>query len=226
MKDNTPSATPRRRGPLGWFDAMGRVFAREFRLVFSDVGIMLFFIVLPLAYPVTYTLIYNPEIVTEMPIAVVDNCRTPPRVNLYAPLMHRPRCRCTPIAQIWPRPRTFSVRMRCLPLWKYRATTRKRFEPAFRPLCPCTTMSLLLRYRAFVSAMADVQLKLASDITQTRIETMGMESLTGGGDACPLPRTIHSSATTVRDSHRSSCRACSYSSCKQKYGARYMYAEG
>ena len=125
MKDNTPSATPRRRGPLGWFDAMGRVFAREFRLVFSDVGIMLFFIVLPLAYPVTYTLIYNPEIVTEMPIAVVDNCRTPLSRELVRTVDASPSVSVYTYCSDMAEAKDLSVRMRCLPLWKYRATTRK-----------------------------------------------------------------------------------------------------
>lgn len=35
---------------------------------------MLFFVALPLLYPIVYTLIYNPEVVRQLPIAVVDNC--------------------------------------------------------------------------------------------------------------------------------------------------------
>ena len=75
MNKDTDKNT-RRGGVGGWFLAMARVFRREFSLVFSDLGIILFFFVLPLAYPVTYTLIYNPEIVTDLPVAVVDHSRT------------------------------------------------------------------------------------------------------------------------------------------------------
>ena len=53
-----------------------RVWRREFYLVFTDPGVLIFFFGLPLAYPVVYTLIYNPEIVTNMPVVVVDNCRS------------------------------------------------------------------------------------------------------------------------------------------------------
>lgn len=52
-----------------------QVWIKEYRLVFSDVGVLLFFLALPLAYPIAYTLIYNPEIVYDVPVAVVDNCR-------------------------------------------------------------------------------------------------------------------------------------------------------
>ena len=56
---------------------MGRVFRNEFRRIFGDIGVMLFFIALPLAYPIAYTLIYNPEVVRKLPVAVVDNSLTP-----------------------------------------------------------------------------------------------------------------------------------------------------
>ena len=55
---------------------MGRVFRNELRLIVHDMGLLLFFVALPLLYPVVYTLIYNPEVVRHLPIAVVDNSRT------------------------------------------------------------------------------------------------------------------------------------------------------
>ena len=35
---------------------MGRVFRRELSLIVHDAGVLLFFVALPLAYPVVYTL--------------------------------------------------------------------------------------------------------------------------------------------------------------------------
>ena len=45
-------------------------------MVFRDPGIMLFFFALPLVYPIVYSLIYNPEVTRDMPVAVVDADRT------------------------------------------------------------------------------------------------------------------------------------------------------
>ena len=59
-----------------WFAALGRVFRRELRHIIKDPGVLLFFIALPLAYPVVYTLIYNPEVVRKLPVAVVDESMT------------------------------------------------------------------------------------------------------------------------------------------------------
>lgn len=52
------------------------VFIREFKLIFSDAGIILFVTFLPLGYPIIYSLIYNPEIVREVKMVVVDNDRS------------------------------------------------------------------------------------------------------------------------------------------------------
>ncbi len=35
---------------------MGRVFRNEFRLMLHDAGVLLFFVALPLLYPIVYTL--------------------------------------------------------------------------------------------------------------------------------------------------------------------------
>lgn len=55
-----------------WFTAMYKVWRREFRLVFGDAGVLLFFFGLPLLYPIVYTLIYNPKSHPDIPVAVVE----------------------------------------------------------------------------------------------------------------------------------------------------------
>ena len=49
-----------------WFLETAKVFRREFGMVFRDAGVMLFFFALPLAYPIVYAAIYNPEVTREM----------------------------------------------------------------------------------------------------------------------------------------------------------------
>lgn len=51
---------------------MFAVYCREFKMVTHDVGIILFFMFLPLAYPIIYSLIYNPELVKDVSMVVVD----------------------------------------------------------------------------------------------------------------------------------------------------------
>lgn len=49
-----------------------RIWMREFQLIFSDIGVMIIIFAVPLLYPMLYSFIYYPEVVRELPIAVVD----------------------------------------------------------------------------------------------------------------------------------------------------------
>ena len=59
-----------------WFIQVLRVCGRELLLVFRDQGVVIFFLVLNALYPVLYALIYNPEVVRNEPVVVVDDCRS------------------------------------------------------------------------------------------------------------------------------------------------------
>ena len=51
---------------------MCHIWAKEMRSVFADEGVLLFFIFLPLFYPLLYSWIYNNEVVNKVPVAIVD----------------------------------------------------------------------------------------------------------------------------------------------------------
>ena len=59
-----------------WFIQVLRVCGRELLLVFRDEGVVIFFLVLNAIYPVLYALIYNPEVVRDEAVVVVDDNRT------------------------------------------------------------------------------------------------------------------------------------------------------
>ena len=48
------------------------IWAKEMKSVFQDEGVLLFFIVVPIVYPLLYSWIYNNEVVREVPVVVVD----------------------------------------------------------------------------------------------------------------------------------------------------------
>ena len=52
------------------------IWKEELKQVFRDSGVMIFFFLVPLAYPVIYAFIYNNEVVREAKLVVVDNSRT------------------------------------------------------------------------------------------------------------------------------------------------------
>lgn len=171
--DNT-HRTPRH----SWFAQLALAFRREWTMIFNDVGVMLFFIALPLIYPVIYTLIYNPEIVTKMPVAIVDNSRTPSSRTLVRSLEASTSVSiydyCTDMAEA----KDLFASQKVFGILEIPADYEKKIERGEQATVPFyAEMSLLLRYRAFMSALTDLQLKLASDITMTRLQTTGASAL-------------------------------------------------
>ncbi len=55
------------------FRDMCHIWAKEMRATFTDEGVLIFFILVPLGYPLIYSWIYNNEVVRDVPVAVVDN---------------------------------------------------------------------------------------------------------------------------------------------------------
>ncbi|MDE7110750.1 MAG: ABC transporter permease [Muribaculaceae bacterium] len=49
-----------------------KVWSFEFRNILRDSGVILFALIVPLAYPLLYAFIYNNETIREVPVAVVD----------------------------------------------------------------------------------------------------------------------------------------------------------
>ena len=60
----------------GFLDA-AYIWKHEFKTIFHDMGVMIFLFALPLGYPIIYGLIYNPQVAREIPVVVVDECRSP-----------------------------------------------------------------------------------------------------------------------------------------------------
>ena len=48
------------------------IWAREMRNTITDEGMLIFFVLVPLLYPLLYSWIYNNEVVRDIPVAVVD----------------------------------------------------------------------------------------------------------------------------------------------------------
>ena len=52
------------------------IWKREFRTTFRDQGVLIFFVLVPLVYPLIYAFIYTNETIREVPTVVVDNSRS------------------------------------------------------------------------------------------------------------------------------------------------------
>lgn len=156
---------------------MGRVFRNQLKIILGDFGVLLFFVALPLLYPVVYTAIYNPEVVRKIPVAVIDNSRTPesrdfvrkagatPTMEIYAYCADLPEARALMASGD-----VFGIID--IPSDYARAIgTGQQAHVSFY-----SDMSLLLRFRSFVSALTDLQLDLVNEITGERLSMAGISS--------------------------------------------------
>jgi len=174
-----------------WFYALGRVFRRELRHIIKDPGVLIFFIVLPLAYPVVYTLIYNPEVIRKLPVAVVDESMTTasrdfirkasasPSIEIYA--------HCPNMADA----KTLMAEGKVYGIMKIPGDYARKIgngEQAHVEFY--AEMSLLLRYRTFVAALTDLQIEMISDISGKKIQMAGLQSLAGDASA-PIKSQSH-----------------------------------
>lgn len=55
---------------------MFTIWKNEFRTIFHDQGVLIFFVIVPLFYPLIYAFIYTNETIRDVPAAVVDNSRS------------------------------------------------------------------------------------------------------------------------------------------------------
>lgn len=136
---------------------------------------MLFFFALPLFYPIVYTLIYNPELIRDMPIAVVDHSRTAPsrelarmvdatdglKVYQYAPDMEAAR-------RMMNRKEVYGI----LEIPAGYARQLGRGEQA--NVTYYADVSLLLRYRQALFNLTDLQMAIATRHQQEKIASGGL----------------------------------------------------
>ena len=52
------------------------IWRQELKQVFRDEGVLIFFIIVPLVYPLLYSWIYNNEVVHDVPVVIVDDNHT------------------------------------------------------------------------------------------------------------------------------------------------------
>ena len=159
---------------MKWFKSLFRVWRRETWLVFTDIGVMLFFFGLPLAYPIVYTLIYNPEVVTEIPTVIVDNSRTAESRDLARTLDATQAIDIKGYAANMAEARRAWAEKECYGIIEIPADYAKRLgQGGSATISFYNDMSLLIRYRQYLFALTGVQMHEVSEITAERVATRG-----------------------------------------------------
>ncbi|MDE6272551.1 MAG: ABC transporter permease [Muribaculaceae bacterium] len=159
-------------------------FLREFTLVKGDMGVLIFLLLLPFAYPIVYSLIYNPELVRDVPIVVVDHDRTPMSRELVRRLDATEGIRSIGYATDLADGRRAMNEHKVYGILEIpEGFDRKigRLEGA-NAVMYCE-MSLLLRYKAILVGATNVMLDMGAEITTERIDEIAplAETISTGG---------------------------------------------
>ncbi len=158
-----------------WFKETARVWSRELRLIFTDAGMLLFFFALPLAYPLVYTLIYNPEVVTDIPVTVVDNSRTSASRELTRSIDATSAIKIVGYATSLNEARRWQAEKRCYGILVIPEDYDREIGRGEQTHVDFySDMSLLLRFRTFLSALTDVQLATGAKIRTQKMEAAGL----------------------------------------------------
>lgn len=167
---------------------MFEVYCREFKLVKGDVGIILFFLFLPLAYPIIYSLIYNPELVKNVSMVIVDHDRTP----LSREVMRK--MNATDQAQVIGYAADLNEARRAINTHEAFAILEipEGFERSVgrhetgNAVMYCD-MSLLLRYRGFLVASTNVMADFSTELMTETIDNIApLAETVVSGDLMPV----------------------------------------
>ena len=171
-----------------YFKGVFEVYCREFKLVLHDQGLILFITFLPLVYPVIYSLIYNPELVKDVPMVVVDHDRTPLSRELVRNIDACDEAWVRGYAADLSEARRAMDSHKCFAILEIpEGFERKVGRTETAPAVMYCDMTLLLRYRGFLVATTEVMQAMGSELMAEDINRIApLAATVATGDLLPI----------------------------------------
>ena len=161
---------------------MARVMRREFGLVLSSPGAMLFFFALPLVYPIVYAAIYNPEVTRDIPVAVVDRCRTAESREFIRHADATQAMKICGYAADMAVAKRWWEEKKCFGVIEIPADYSEKVTRGEQGVIQFySDASLLLRYRTFLESLTELQMATDSDLREMAINTLGVSGIASTG---------------------------------------------
>lgn len=160
-----------------WILETAKVFRREFGMVFKDAGVMLFFFALPIIYPIVYAAIYNPEVTRDMPVAVVDNCRTAESREFARHADATQAIKICGYASDLAQARRWWEEKKCYGILEIPKDYSQRIGRGEQGVVQFySDVSLLLRYRTFLESLTELQMATDTDLRERTLNSLGVAS--------------------------------------------------
>ena len=150
------------------------IWRREYRAVFQDFGVILFFFALPFVYPIVYAAVYNPEVVRDVPMVVVDNARTPLSRELAREMDATPNARIVSYCANMDEAKRMMHEKNCYGILFIPSDFSQKIERGEQSVVSFySDMSILLNYKGFLIALTDVTMNLGG-----RLQTQSLGGAT------------------------------------------------
>ncbi|MCQ2287985.1 MAG: ABC transporter permease [Muribaculaceae bacterium] len=152
----------------------------ELKLVMGDVGVLVFFVLVSIAYPILYSLIYNTEMAHDVRVVVVDDDRSAESREFVRALDATSEVKVIGYAANMQEARTQMCEHNCygiINLPRDYALCLGRGEQAHVNIY--CDMSVMLRYRQILMSTTAVQLTLSSHIQKAKASVIPINI--GGG---------------------------------------------
>ncbi|MCH5328264.1 MAG: ABC transporter permease [Coprobacter sp.] len=147
------------------------IWRKEYGAVFRDLGALVFFLALPFAYPLLYALVYNPEVVRDVPMVVVDQARTPLSRELVRRMDASPNAQVVAWCAGLDEAQEMMHRKECYGIMLIPSDfSRKLVRGEQSPVTFYADMSILLNYKGFLMALTDITMELGA---QLQTESLG-----------------------------------------------------
>ncbi len=151
-------------------------------MVLSSPGTMLFFFALPLAYPIVYAAIYNPEVTRDMPVAVVDRCRTAASREFVRHADATQAMKICGYAADMAEARRWWEEKKCFAVIEIPADYSAKVARGEQGVIQFySDASLLLRYRTFLESLTELQMAIDADLREVAINTLGVSGVASAG---------------------------------------------
>lgn len=184
---------------LGWMHSIVLTMKQEFKHIFRDEAVVIFFVVLAIVYPPLYSLIYNPEVVRDEAVAVVDDSHSELSRRFVRDLDASPDVKIAAYAHDMEEARELMATKKCYGILYFPAdfeTEVMRGNQGHVSLY--CDMSVMMRYKAMLTALTNVQMETCSRLQGNK--SFNIISLDGGlvdSRQVPLGNTAMGIASAV-----------------------------
>ncbi|MDR0698455.1 MAG: ABC transporter permease [Tannerella sp.] len=141
------------------------IWKEEFKHVFRDSGVMIFFFIVPLTYPLIYSFIYNPETTHEVEVVAVDNSNSAYSREFIRRVNATPDVRITTVCASMDEAKTMLNKKEAYGILSFPSEFSKNLHMGKQATVSLyCDMSLLLYYRAMLLSATEVSIEMNKEI--------------------------------------------------------------